>query len=192
MDAYRVGSAWYSSGKSGKSGAGYCTLSPENKANTCVSSGAENLNDGCWADPQSIDKVEPIKLDQPICASISTYGGTQDIDVYKFEVTCPGDHTIIIRATGVTPEGPNFIGTGGLFAPVTQDIGVQPRINPRIYGGANGAACKAVGANPRVVPTDGTFTSFVGGGDTLLPDIIGPQELVLKQGSRIDKMESMP
>ena len=120
-DVYRVGSdAWYSSGKSGKSGAGYCTLSPENyqdKESTCVDSGAKDINNGCWAVPQSIDRVEKIKLDQPICASISKYGDDplQDIDVYEFDVLCPGEHTIILRSTGVNPAnegliGPYFVG----------------------------------------------------------------------------------
>ena len=144
MDAYRPTSY---SGKSGKSGAGYCTLSPENyqvKEPTCITEGGLELNPGCWdprftGDDAAETNTEQIKLDQPICGSLSRYGGTtstdpQDIDVYKFDVICPGPHTLIIRSTGVNPTG------AGLF----QNFAGNPLsiIQPTLFG--SNAQCQAL------------------------------------------------
>ena len=156
-DIYRFGpsDAWYSSGKSGKSGAGYCTLSPENKQNnerTCVSDRSEDINAGCWLDPEggtesNIGKVEKIELDQPICGSLSVYGDVdveisdQDFDVYKFDVICPGKHTVILRSTG--PEQPLF----------DEEFG-DPFIEPYVYG--PGSTCQPI-------DFDAVFTKPFGG-----------------------------
>ena len=165
LDAYRVGSdSWYSSGKSGKSGAGYCTLSPENyqdKESTCVTEGDLELNAGCWFDPTTpnqanLERVETIKLDQPICGGLSRWGdASQDIDVYRFDVICPGPHTLIIRSTGVNPTG------GGLF-----DVDGVPIIEPRLFG--SNAQCQALTGgsvftdpiNVRPVADGGILTSL--------------------------------
>ena len=142
------------SGKSGKSGGGYCTLSPENKQNnerTCVSDRSEDINAGCWLDPEggtasNIDKVEKIKLDQPICGSLSVYGDVdveisdQDFDVYKFDVICPGKHTVIFRSTG--PE-----------QPLIDEFG-DPFIEPIVYG--PGSTCQPIAS-------DAVFTKPFGG-----------------------------
>ena len=141
------------SGKSGKSGGGYCKLSNENKAEQCVSDRSEDTNGGCWlqpdltvvTNPALIDKVEKIKLDEPICGSLSTYGFgplDQDFDVYKFDVICPGLHSVIIRSTGPNP----------LLIEDPHTNMLVPLIDAAIFG--PDSECQAL--------VEGVFTNFVG------------------------------